>query len=44
MEEKQRSVSLAGSGHFTMTELGEPFGISRKTGYRWVARQPAGGF
>ena len=28
---KQRFVSLAGSGHFTMTELCRDFGISRQT-------------
>ena len=41
---KQRVVSLAGSGHFTMTELCRDFGVSRKTGHkyeveRWL--QPA---
>jgi hypothetical protein len=28
MDQKQRFVSLAGSGHFTMTELCRDFGIS----------------
>lgn len=43
MEEKQRFVSLAGSGHFTMTELCVQFGISRKTGHKWVSRHAEGG-
>ncbi len=43
MEQKQRFVSLAGSHHFTMKELCEQFGISRKTGYKWVARYAEGG-
>ena len=43
MEQKQRFVSLAGSGHFTMTELCRDFGVSRKTGHKWVARHAEGG-
>jgi putative transposase len=43
MEQKQRFVSLAGSGHFTMTELCRDFGVSRKTGHKWVARHAVGG-
>lgn len=43
MDQKQRFVSLAGSGHFTMTELCRDFGISRKTGHKWVARHAVGG-
>jgi len=43
MEQKQRFVSLAGSHHFTMTELCREFGISRKTGHKWMARHAAGG-
>ena len=43
MEQKQRFVSLAGSGHFTMTELCREFGVSRKTGHKWVARHAEGG-
>jgi putative transposase len=34
---------MAGSGHFTMTELCRDFGISRKTGHKWVTRHAAGG-
>jgi transposase-like protein len=43
MEQKQRFISLAGSGHFTMTELCRDFGISRQTGHKWVARHAEGG-
>ena len=43
MEQKQRFVSLAGCGHFTMTELCRDFGVSRKTGHKWVARHAEGG-
>jgi transposase-like protein len=43
MEQKQRFVSLAGSGHFTLTELCRDFGVSRKTGHKWVARHAADG-
>ena len=32
MEQKQRFVSLAESGHFTVTELCREFGISRQEG------------
>lgn len=38
MEERARFVLAALEGRFTMTELCERFGISRKTGYKWVAR------
>jgi transposase-like protein len=43
MEQKQRFASMAGSGHFTMTQLCRDFGISRKTGHKWVTRHAAGG-
>jgi transposase InsO family protein len=43
MEQKQRFVSLAGSGHFTVTELCREFGISRKTGHKWLGRHAQGG-
>lgn len=43
MEQKQQFVSLAGSGHFTVTELCEQFGISRKTGHKWLSRHAVGG-
>lgn len=38
MEQKQRFVSLAQSGHFSVRELCENFGVSRKTGHKWLAR------
>lgn len=43
MEQKQRFVSLAESGRFTVTELCESLGISRKTGHKWLARYREGG-
>ena len=38
MEQKQRFVALAQSGHFTISELCEEYGVSRKTGYKWIGR------
>ena len=38
MEQRQRFVSLAQSGHFTISELCEQFSISRKTGHKWIVR------
>ena len=38
MEQKQQFVSLYGSGRFTKTELCLEFGISRKTGDKWLNR------
>jgi transposase InsO family protein len=38
MDQKQRFVSLAESGHFSITELCGQFGISRKTGHKWLGR------
>ena len=43
MEEKQRFVNLAHSGRFTVTELCAEFGISRKTGHKWLARHAEAG-
>lgn len=43
MEEKQRFVSLAQSGHFTVSELCKEFGISRKSGHKWLVRYANGG-
>jgi putative transposase len=31
------------SGHWSMTELCERYGVSRPTGYKWVARHQADG-
>jgi transposase InsO family protein len=38
MEEKQRFVSLAATGRFTLTELCADFHVSRKTGHKWLRR------
>jgi putative transposase len=43
MEQKQRFISLAQTHHFTVSELCEEFGITRKTGHKWLARYAAGG-
>ncbi len=43
MEETIRFVLLARSGRFTLTELCEQFGISRKTGYKHLERYAAEG-
>jgi transposase len=31
------------SGHWSMTELCERYGVTRPTGYKWLARHEAGG-
>lgn len=38
MAERQRFIEEAFRGLFTMTELCERYGISRKTGYKWLER------
>jgi transposase InsO family protein len=38
MKEKMRFVSARDSGLYRMSELCERFGISRKTGYKWLKR------
>ena len=43
MEELNRFVTLARSGHFSVTDLCEQFGISRKTGYKHLERYASGG-
>jgi hypothetical protein len=43
MEEITRFVMLAQSDRFTVTELCEQFGISRKTGYKHLDRYAAAG-
>jgi transposase InsO family protein len=43
MEQKQRFVSLLTSDRFTLVELCESFGISRKTGHKWKSRYQAHG-
>jgi putative transposase len=41
MEQRLQLVQDYRSGLFTMTELAEQYGISRKTGYKWVDRYAA---
>jgi putative transposase len=43
MEERLDFVREYGSELFTMTELAAQYGISRKTGYKWLARYAADG-
>jgi transposase InsO family protein len=43
MEERLEFVREFDSGLFTMTELAEQYGISRKTGYKWLERYDAEG-
>lgn len=43
MEQRIRFASLAESGQFEVKELCASFGISRKTGHKWLARYRAGG-
>jgi len=43
MDERARFVLDAFSDCFTMTELCERYGISRKTGYKWIERYKGGG-
>ncbi len=38
MDQRQHFLADHRRGHFTMRELCERYGISRKTGYKWVAR------
>lgn len=38
MSEKERFVNLALTGRFTISKLCEDFGISRKTGHKYIAR------
>lgn len=43
MTERARFVALHGEGLYSMTELCARFGISRRTGYKWLARYETGG-
>ena len=43
MEQRERFVILAQSDRYTKTELCEQFGISRKTGHKWLSRYEAEG-
>ena len=38
MEQRARFVLDALRGHFSMSELCHRYGVSRKTGYKWIAR------
>ena len=38
MDERVRFVAAVGVGEWSMTALCEEFGISRKTGYKWLER------
>jgi transposase InsO family protein len=43
MDQKQRFIALAQTDHFTVSELCMEFGITRKTGHKWLARYAAAG-
>jgi len=43
LDERLRFVRDFESGHWSMTELCERYGVSRPTGYKWIARHRAGG-
>ena len=43
MEEKTRFIAAVLTAEESMTELCAEFGISRKTGYKWLARYQEGG-
>src|SRR6185436_3950362 len=42
-EQRLRFVEDFASGQWSMTELCERYGVTRPTGYKWVARYRAGG-
>ena len=42
VEQRTDFVREYESGLFTMTELAAQYGVSRKTGYKWIARFMAG--
>jgi transposase len=42
-DERARFVRDFESGHWSMTELCERYGVSRPTGYKWMARRTGGG-
>ena len=43
VEERERFIDDFHLGLYTMTELSARYAVSRKTGYKWVARYDAGG-
>ena len=42
-DERLQFVRDFSSGHWSMSELCERYGVTRPTGYKWVARHQAGG-
>jgi len=42
-EQRQKFVTLANSGRFTVTELCLEFGVSRNCGHKWLVRHAEGG-
>jgi len=44
MCERAKFVALYQEGLFSMSELCRRFGVSRNTGYKWLARYEQGGF
>ena len=43
LDERLKFVTDYKSGHWSMTELCERYGVTRPTGYKWLARHQAGG-
>jgi transposase InsO family protein len=43
MDERAKFIGDARRGHFSMVELCDRYGISRKTAYKWLARYEDGG-
>ena len=43
VEQRERFIGDVDAGLYSMTELCERYGISRTSGYKWVARAEAGG-
>ena len=43
VDERVRFVKDFASGHWSMTELCERYGVSRPTGYKWIARHRTAG-
>lgn len=43
VDQRRRFIAALTSGHWSMSEVCARFGVSRKTGYKWVARATAEG-
>ena len=43
VEERERFIADVGEGLYSMTELCERYGISRKSAYKWLDRFAEGG-